>query len=333
MNIVSEILRYATPAIVDRVASAVGINSSLARMAITYAIPAILGAFASKSATPQGASALFDAVKSTDSNMLGSLDGALGGASKDAFIQNGSSVLGSLLGSGGVSSIVGALTKNAGVSSAAASMLLPVVSQMVLGGLSKNSSGLDASGLGKMLSSQQDNIRAAMPAMSSGDNRPSVPPAPAAAAPGGGLLRWLLPLVALGALGWYFLGNTATTPVATDKTVTAPSAGLTIDGIDVSKTLNDTLANTTTALGTITDAASATAALPKLEESVKAVDGLSGLASKFSPDQKTMIGTLISAGMPALKAAADKALGMNGVGAIAKPVVDGLLSKIEALAK
>jgi hypothetical protein len=70
-----------------------------------------------------------------------------------------------------------------------------------------------------------------------------------------------------------------------------------------------------------------------LEESVKAVDGLSTIATKFSAEQKTLVGTLISAAMPALRAAADKALAINGVGAIAKPLVDGLLGKIEMMAK
>ncbi len=334
MNIVAEILRYATPAIIDRVASAVGINSSLARMAITYAVPAILSAIASKAATPQGASSLLNAVKSTDSNTLGSLDSILGGANKDSFIQSGSSMLGNLLGSGGISNIAGALGKNTGVGSAAAGLLLPIVGQLVMGGIAKNASGLDASGLVNMLTSQGDNIRAAIPAASNEQTR-AAPAAPTAmpAMASNSMIKWLIPVIALGGLLWYFMnGSTTTTPPAANQTTTAP-AGVVIDGIDIGKTLTDTLAGTTATLGTITDAATATASLPKLAEHTKAIDGLAGLASKFSGDQKTMLGGLITAGMPALRAAAEKALGIDGVGAIAKPVVDALLGKIEALAR
>lgn len=324
MNIVTEIMRYASPVVIDRLANALGIKSSLVRMAITYAVPAILGAFASKAATPQGASALLNAAKSTDMSMLGSLEQLVGGAGQDAFVKSGSSMLSSVLGNDGVSNILGSLTKSSGVSSAAAATLLPMVGQMVLGGLSKNAGGLDASGLANMLMQQKDNIASAMPSVST----PHVSPPPAPPAAASSMLRWLVPLIALAALGFYFFGNS--TPPA--PTGTVPTAVM-IDGQDVGKTITDTLASATATLGTITDAASAQAALPKLQESVTAVDGLAGMASKFTAEHKTLLGSLISAGMPALKAAAEKALAVEGVGAIAKPVVDGLLTKIEGLAK
>jgi hypothetical protein len=330
MNIVTEILRYASPVLIDRVASALGIKSSMVRMAMTYAVPAILGAFATKAASPQGASALLNAVRSADTGALDSLDSTISGSGKDAFIQQGTSVLGSLLGNDGVGNLLGGLTKGSGLGSAAASMLLPMASQMVLGGLSKNSAGLDASGLANMLSQQKTNIAAAMPSMpempSASVSAPSMP----AAASGGGMLRWLIPLIAAAGLAfWFFSGSNSTPPATTG----APTAALTVDGVDVGKTIGDTLTNSAATLGTITDVASAQAALPKLGEATKAIEGLSAVAGKFSAEQKTAVGALISAGMPAFKAAADKALAIEGVGPIAKPIVDGLLAKIEALAK
>ncbi len=326
MNIVTEILRYASPVVIDRVASALGIKSSLVRMAITYAVPAILGAFATKAANPQGASALLNAVKSTDSGLLGSLESAIGGSGQDALVKNGNSILGSLLGNDGVSSLLGGLTKNSGLGSAAAATLLPMVGQMVLGGMAKNAGGLDASGLANLLSQQKDNIASAIPSSPIPQAAAPVAATPASA---GGMLRWLIPLIALAALAFYYFSGSQTPPA---PTASAPSA-VTIDGVDIGKSITDTLTNTTTALGTIADAATAQAALPKLDEATKAIDGLAGIAGKFTPEQKTMVGGLITAGMPALKAAADKALAIEGVGAIAKPIVDGLLAKIEALAK
>jgi Bacterial protein of unknown function (DUF937) len=336
MSLVSEIMRYATPVLVERVAAAIGINSSLARMALTYAVPAILSAFASKASTPAGASALLGAVQKADPNLLGSLEGMLGGAGKDQFLKSGSAGLSSLLGQGGIDSIVGGLAKNAGIGSGAAAALLPIVGQMALGGLAKSAGGLDASGLANMLSSQKGSFEAAIPTAA----REAVRSAAAPEAAGGmGLAKWLIPLAAVLAAGWYFM-NSSPTPVTTTEpakpvaeSTAATPAGIVIDGVDVSGTLTKTFGDLTGAITGITDAATATASLPKLDAAGKAVDSIAAVATKFTGEQKTAVGALITAAMPALRAAADKALAINGVGAIAKPVVDALFAKIEGLAK
>jgi hypothetical protein len=338
MSLVSEIMRYATPVLVERVAAAVGINSSLARMALTYAVPAILSAFASKASTPAGASALLGAVQKSDANLLGSLEGMLGGAGKDQFLKTSGAGLSSLLGQGGIDSIVGGLAKNAGIGSGAAAALLPIVGQMALGGLAKSAGGLDASGLANMLSSQKGSFEAAIPTAAKEAVRSAAGAAPEAAG-GMGLAKWLIPLAAVLAAGWYFMSGSQT-PVTTTEpakpvaaSTAAVPAGVVIDGVDVSGTLTKTFGDLTGAIAGITDAASATASLPKLDAAGKAVDSIAAVATKFTGEQKTAVGALITAAMPALRAAADKALAMNGVGAIAKPVVDALFAKIEGLAK
>ncbi len=336
MSLVSEVMRYATPVLVDRIAAAIGVNSSIARMALTYAVPAILSAFAGKAASPAGASALLGAVKNTDPNMISSLGDMLSGSGKDQLIKNGSSVLGSILGQGGVDSLLGGLTKNAGIGSGAAAALLPIVGQMALGGLAKSASGMDASGLANMLSSQKGSFESAIPHGAAEAVRSAASAAPAAPAGGMGLAKWLIPLAAVLAALWYFMSGSPKeemTKKATETTTAATPAAVTVDGIDVGGTLTKTMTDLSGTLGGIKDAATATAAVPKLQEAEKAIDGLSAVASKMSAEQKTVVGGLISAGLPALRAAADKALGLDGVGAIAKPVVDAIFSKIEALAK
>jgi hypothetical protein len=271
--------------------------------------------------------------------MLGSLEGMLGGAGKDQLMKSGSSILGSLLGQGGVDSLLGGLTKNTGIGSAAAASLLPLVGQMALGGIAKSASGMDATGLANMLTSQKNSFTTPAPAVET--PRATAPSAPAPAAAGGGLLRWIIPLAAVLAALWYFMSGSqqpATTTTTTEQKpaeTTAPAAAtaVVIDGIDVGSTLTKTMTDLTGTLGGITDAATATAAVPKLQDAQKAVDGLAAVAGKMSAEQKTMVGGLITAAMPALRAAADKALAAAGVGDIAKPIVDGILTKIEALAK
>lgn len=338
MSLVSEIMRYATPLLVDRIAAAVGVNSSIARMALTYAVPAILSAFASKASTPAGASALLGAVQKSDPNLLGSLEGLLGGAGKDQLIKNGSSALSSLLGQGGVDSIVGSLTKNAGIGSGAAAALLPIVGQMAMGGLAKSAGGLDASGLASMLASQKSSFDAAIPPVVSDTVRTAATAAPQAVA-SMGLAKWLIPLAAVLAGAWYFMNGSSqemapaeTKPAATTAAPAATGA-VVIDGVDVTGTLSKTMTDLKGTFAGITDAASATAALPKFEAAGKAVDGLATVAGKLDAGQKTVVGALISSALPALRATADKVLATQGVGEIAKPIVDALFVKIEALAK
>lgn len=339
MNLVSTIMQMVTPMIIDKVAGAVGINSSMAKTAISYALPAILGAFGSKAATPAGAKDLFSAVSSADSGLFGNLDKMLGGAGKDQLVSNGSSVLNSLLGGNGVSAITNALTQKAGIGGTAASMLVPLVGQMALSGLAKSSAGMDASGLANMLTSQAGNFKSALgETTSSYTEAARTAAAPAQASGAGGLIRWLIPLAAALAALWYFLGSGGTPTKTTEMKpaeTTAPAAtgGIVVDGVNVTDTLTKTMGDLTTTVATMTSAETATAALPKLQEAGKAIDGLTAVAGKMDATQKTAIGGLISTALPLLKAAADKALANAGVGDIAKPVLDGLYTKIEALAK
>jgi Bacterial protein of unknown function (DUF937) len=337
MSLVSEIMRYATPLLVERIAAAVGVNSSIARMALTYAVPAILGAFAGKASTPAGASALLGAVQKSDPNILGSLENVLGGAGKDQFIKNGGSALSSLLGQGGVDSIIGSLTKNAGIGSGAAAALLPIVGQMAMGGLAKSAGGLDATGLANMLASQKSSFDAAIPSAVSGPARTATSAVPQAAG-GMGLAKWLIPLAAVLAGAWYFMSGPTQQMAPTEQakpaaTTAAPTGAIVVDGVDVTGTLTKTMGDLTGTFAGITDAASATAALPKFEAAGKAVDSLTAVAGKLDAGQKTAVGALISSALPALRATADKVLATQGVGEIAKPVVDALFAKIEALGK
>jgi hypothetical protein len=73
--------------------------------------------------------------------------------------------------------------------------------------------------------------------------------------------------------------------------------------------------------------------LPKLQEAVTAIDGVSGMLGKLSVAQKSALAALVTAVLPTIKDAATKVLAIQGVGDVAKPVVDSLISKLEALAK
>jgi hypothetical protein len=310
----------------------------------------VLAAFGSKASTETGARALFDAVSKTDGGAFGDLASTLSGAAGEKFLQGGLGSLTSLLGEGGVKGLSGAIGRQAGIGSDASSSIVSLAGQLAMGQLAKSatSGGLDAAGLGSMLRAQQNNITSAMPAglgnllSSSGvvgsdfagqagrAASKAVNQTAQAAKKGTNWLTWALPvLLALVAL-WWFLGNRA--PNVTEV-VPAAVKEVMVDGVDVGKQLTGALDGLSTTLGGITDAATAQAALPKLQETVTAIDGISGLLEKLSPEQRSMLAGIVSAALPALKEVAAKVLAIPGVGDIVKPTVDSLVAKIETLAK
>lgn len=357
-NIVTTIVNMVAPAVIDKLAAALGINPSLARTALSAAVPAVLGALGSKASTDVGARALFDAVSKTDTSVLGDLGTALSGASGEKFIQGGLGTLGSLLGDGALGGLTGAIAKQTGISGDASSSLVSLAGSLAMGQLAKSvtGEGLNASSLAGLLGSQQGNIAAALPAglgslLSSagvvGSNfagqagkvaTDAARTATAAgheaakvAQKGTNWLAWIIPLlIALAAL-WYFLGQKSAT--VTTEAVAPAAKSLVLDGVDLGQQVTSVFDNLKTTLGGVTDAATAQAALPKLEEAVKSVDGLSGMLSKLSAEQKAMLAGLINAGLPTLKELIAKVLAIPGVGDVLKPAADALVGKIETLTK
>ena len=350
-NIVSAIINSLAPSVIDKVAAALGVNPGLARSALGAAVPAVLAVFGSKASTETGARALFDAVSKTDTGAFGDLAATLSGARGEKFLQGGLGSLGSLLGDAGLKGLTGAIGRQAGIGSDASSSLVSLAGQLAMGQLAKSaaSEGLDAAGLGGMLRAQQDNITSALPAglgdmLSAsglvGGNfaeqagraaTQAVHKAAPVTKKGASWLTWAMPvLLALVAL-WWFLGNRSATTVT--EAVPQAVTEVMVEGVDIGKQLTGALDGLRTTLGGITDAATAEAALPRLQETVTAVDGISGLLAKLTPEQRSMLAGLVSAALPAIKEVSGKVLAIPGVGDIVKPTVDGLVAKIEALAK
>lgn len=361
MNIVTDIIEMIAPAALDRIAAALGLNGDATKKALGAAVPALLAALGTKAASPVGARALFDAVSDADPDVFGKLTSALADAKSEKFVQGGMGTLSSLLGENSLKGLTGAVAKQAGLGGDASSSLMAIAGQLAMGSLAKNakSSGLDASGLAGLLSSQQDNIKAALPSglgalLSStgvaGSNfagqaaraaseagrtaSATASKAAATARQGTNWLTWLIPVILVAAALWYFLGQ-GSKPSVTTETGTAPPAltEMLVDGVDVGKQVTTALDGLKGVLGGISDTATAEVALPKLQEAVTAIDGISGMAAKLPADQKTALAALIAASLPAIKEAANKVLAIQGVGDLAKPVVDSLLAKLEALAK
>ena len=144
-----------------------GEDNNKTEAALGAAVPGLLSGLTSQANSDGGAS-LFDAVSKQDDSMLDNIGGLLTGGNSSSVMDQGSSMLGSILGNGaagGLASAVAGLTGIGGKSSSGLmGLLMPIVLGMVKrkifggGGFSQN-----AGGLLSLLNGQKDNVQAAMP--------------------------------------------------------------------------------------------------------------------------------------------------------------------------
>ena len=88
-----------------------------------------------------------------------------------------------------------------------------------------------------------------------------------------------------------------------------------------------------TALLGVKDTATAQAALPQLEKGSIEFDKLRDLAGKLPIDAKAGFATLVASLRPSIEDLFNKVLEIPGVAPIAKPVINGLRAKLDALSK
>jgi Bacterial protein of unknown function (DUF937) len=360
-SLVSEIAEVLSPTIVSRIASALGLNQTSIQKAIVAAVPALLTALISYVSKPQGATKLNDVVRKQEPGMLLSLASVIGGSGQKALIDQGASVLTSLLGGKTLSALTGAVGQYAGIEDDGSKSLMGLLGPIVLGvlGQKRRDSGLDASGLANILTSQKSNVIGALPSGFSKylsdagifddvsassttypSRAPSTPPS---------ILPWLgvLLLLALVALAWQLLSGrnkiaveTATPPV--EKTTSpldeAPYAGLfaklngmKVDGTDVGELATSAVNHLYASLTGIKDDASAQAQLSGLTQASSQFDQLTGLLSQLSPEKRKVLAETFASIRPNLDQLLDKALAIPGVATIIKPTVDAIRSKLDAL--
>jgi len=370
MNLVSTILTLLTPMLTNRIASALGMNNAVAKMAIAAIVPSLLAALAGKASTPSGASALTSLLGQQDPALLGSLGTMLeGGGGQSGLIANGSSALTSLLGGSSTSALAGAVSKFAGVDSGASSNFVSLLAPVVMGQLAQTqrTSGLDASGVANLLASQKDNIAAAlppgfasllkgtglldsvadnlaatgsrgpdaMPERPSTPDRPSMPKMPDM--PAFDWTPWALGLAGILGLYWLFLRPNPVTipPPPANQTTISPTASpsATITSADAMKQAASVLVGLSSTLGSIKDTASAQAAVPSLTAASTTLDGLAKAGGTLAPDARAQLASVISGAMPQLAPLVANVLKVPGAEAILKPILDAIMAKLIALGK
>jgi len=108
---------------------------------------------------------------------------------------------------------------------------------------------------------------------------------------------------------------------------------LTIGGVNLANRVDASVGTLKSVLPTITDAASAEAALPKLRDATSQLNEVSNLAAKLSPEGKSTLARQIAAAMPAINQMCDKVLATPGVGDIAKPAITELRGQLDTLSR
>jgi len=165
-NLVSIIMQFLTPDMIARIASALGLTRSDAQSGISAAVPGLLAVLANAAAKPGGAQTMVDTVRQ-QSGLQDSLSGILGGSGQSAFIERGSSMLGSLLGGGqDQSMLAGVIDRIAGIGQNASNSLLGMLAPVVMGLIGKQIGigNLNAGSLTSLFASQKEQIAQAMPA-------------------------------------------------------------------------------------------------------------------------------------------------------------------------
>lgn len=161
-NLVSFVMQLLTPDMIGRIATMLGLDSDKVQRGVGAAVPAILAGLGATAMQPGGAQKVADAAQQ-QSGTLGNLAGLLSG-NQSSLASSGSQLLSSLLGNTGGSALANAVGKFSGLGQGAGSSLLGVLAPIVLGGIAQQSSGdMSAKGIAGLLSSQKDNIAAALP--------------------------------------------------------------------------------------------------------------------------------------------------------------------------
>src|SRR5499427_8173113 len=358
VNLVSLIMQFLTPDMIGRIASALGLDHTNTQTAIGAAVPGLLAGLSGVAAQPGGAQKLVEAARQ-QTGALGSFAKMIGASGQSSLIDKGSQILSSLLGGPDQTALTGAVGKYAGLGQGASGSLLGMLAPIVMGtiGQQQGTRSLDAGAITSLLSSQKDNIAAALPAgfanllggtglldslggaartatagqtarVTTSAARAIGDTGQRAAAVSLNWLYWLIPLLAILAVLIYLFAKPA--EQVAQQGVTAVQ-GLTVGGLDIGKQVTDSISNLRTTLAGITDAASAQAALPKLREVTAQIDKVDGLLGQLSPEQRKVLAGMVNPLMPSLNQLIDKVLAIPGVAELLKPTIDALRAKLAVL--
>ncbi len=335
-----------------------GGDSKKATSVLDAGIPALLSSLSQTASTPTGAKAMFDTIKDTDDSILDNIGDLLKGDKSSSLISQGTSMLSSLLGggnsNGGLSSIINSVSNFAGVSKDHSTSIMGLLAPMIFSTIKRKfmggDSGFNVDSLVNLFSEQKHNIQAAMPQGftldSSIDNtvehvrettERTYEKAEEVVHQEKSLFSKLLPLLALLALGWIgynmFMKKNRTlepTTTVTETThVATPVAEATAINVEeLGSNVNNTMKSLVSSLSEIKDVQTAKEIVPKLTQSVDSLGQYAALLDKIPAPARATVVKYATDYLPQIQELLNKIGSIPGVGAIIKPVVDNLNSKL-----
>lgn len=370
-NLVSSIMQFLTPDLIGRIAAALGLDRNNTQTGIAAMVPALLAALSGVAAKPGGAQNLVDTIKQQSgvADTFGSVIGAgnpssliergsgmltslLGSHDQSAL----AGALGKFAGLGqtGGSSLLG--------------MLTPLVMGLIGKQIGPR---LDAGSLSNLFASQKDRIAQALPpgmshllggtglldslsstagfattaaeqasrattaaagqfAQSASSAARSVGTSAQRASATPSWVYWAIPAVLIGGLLWYLLADRSP-QVAQHPPVPSQTQSVTVGSVDVGKQIGDSLGQLRTSLAGITDAASARAELPKLQEATAQIEKATGMIKQLPTDQRQGAEALVTSSMATINQLFDKVLAIPGVAEVVRPTIDSLRTKLADL--
>ena len=376
MNISDLIMSQLTsPDVLSKLGGLIGANESQTKTATSAAVPALLNVFGKMAQTNSGADQLAKAMGGLDLGMLGNLAGLLGGSQAQSVGSLGGNLLTSLLGGGNMmSSLVGTLASFAGMQPGVMKTLVTYLAPIVLGMVAKQFTGKpDAAGVARLFSEQAGNIRGSLPkGLSLGDfgsasGRPSEPARHGGHSheqPAAGLPGWILPLLALAALGagWYLWNQNAAKEVVKEVDVVQRKVGpvtetvtdvVTEKGKDLVETVTDAFAidpkfleavrvgknatelfgGLTSVLKGVTNEETARLAVPELEKLAPMLTSLEAEAGRLPAEEKPVFTDFVGKNLGLLSKVIDTVMGIPGVKDLLGPVVVPMVETLTKMSK
>jgi hypothetical protein len=148
---------------------------------------------------------------------------------------------------------------------------------------------------------------------------------------------WLLPLAALGGLGWYLLSGDAWRRQVADAPQTLVGTdtarpGLVVGGVDVGRRTAAAAGSLDVLLQGIKDPASASATLPRLQEAGKELDRMADMSGQLPHEGRTALAKGTASALAKLNTALDNAAAVPGVAPLLQPTLDQLRRRIDTIA-
>jgi hypothetical protein len=365
MNLVDLITSQLSGDVLGKLGGLVGGSEQQTQSATSAAVPALLQVFGKLASSPKGADQLAGAMGGLDLSMLGNLAGYLGGGSAPSLGRVGGDLLGSLLGGGNLTKLVGTIASFVGSQPGMMQKLLTYLAPIVLGVVAKQLGGRpNGSSVSRLFSEQAGNISSALPRGLSLADLGSIQPSsgPIATHQHGGSkepassgMGWLLPLLALAALGaGLYLWNQSKAPEKAAVAVAERKVGpvtdrvtevveqrgntlvdtvqevITIDPrfLEAGKSATELFGGLTSVLKGVTNEETARAALPKLEGFAPILERLTTEAGTLPVEEKAAFGEVVGKNLGVLQKLINTVMAYPGVkdvlGAVVMPMVDSL---------